>query len=721
MTTRCPRTPAPTRCSTRSTPSSARSPPPCTARCACWPAPAPARPGRSPTASPTACAPGVYQPAAGAGRHLHRPRRRRDARPAARARRRRACRRAPSTPPRCASCSTSGRRRVGGDAARAGRRTRPAGRRGRRAGCRLRLDRAARARPRRRDRVGQGHPDSSPTTTPPRRPPSRPRAPGRPRPDGRWPRLYAAYEEVKRDRGVIDFEDVLLLTVGMLDEHRATSPSRCAASTGTSSSTSTRTSARSSSGCSSCGSASRDDLCVVGDASQTIYSFTGASPELPARLPRRGTPAPAVVELVRDYRSTPQVVGLANRVAARRPAGRRRAGCELVAQRPAGPEPELRRATPTSRPRPPPSPPAIAAPDRRGHARQRDRRAVPHQRPVRGLRAGAGRRRHALPACAAASGSSTAPEVREAVVLLRGAARVRRRLATPLRPTVARDVLLGGGLDAAAARRRRRGPRALGVAGRAGRARRGPRRRRPRGATLARPRAPSSTSAPPPSTPRPSRASRSPRCTRPRAWSGTPSSWSALAEGMLPITVRRDRRGGRGGAPAALRRRHPGPRAAGPVLGRARARPGGRATRRPSRFLDGTAAVLGEAARSQPKRRKGAAGAGGRSASPQRTTCRTCGADLGTAKERNSGAARPARPRWTSGSSSGCASGGSRPARAAGVPAFVVFTDATLTAIAERVPADVGALARINGVGPAKLERYGADVLDLLKNFSDAE
>jgi DNA helicase-2/ATP-dependent DNA helicase PcrA len=60
-------------------------------------------------------------------------------------------------------------------------------------------------------------------------------------------------------------------------------------------------------------------------------------------------------------------------------------------------------------------------------------------------------------------------------------------------------------------------------------------------------------------------------------------------------------------------------------------------------------------------------------------------------------------------------------ARAAEVPAFVVFTDATLTAIAERVPNDAGSLAGINGIGPAKLERYGTDVLDLLKNFSDAE
>ena len=60
-------------------------------------------------------------------------------------------------------------------------------------------------------------------------------------------------------------------------------------------------------------------------------------------------------------------------------------------------------------------------------------------------------------------------------------------------------------------------------------------------------------------------------------------------------------------------------------------------------------------------------------------------------------------------------------ARAADVPAFVVFTDATLTAIAERAPSDVAGLARITGVGPAKLERYGAAVLDLLQEFSVSE
>ena len=49
------------------------------------------------------------------------------------------------------------------------------------------------------------------------------------------------------------------------------------------------------------------------------------------------------------------------------------------------------------------------------------------------------------------------------------------------------------------------------------------------------------------------------------------------------------------------------------------------------------------------------------------------------------------------------------------MPAFVVFTDATLASIAERMPADLPALARISGVGAVKLERYGAGVLGALR------
>jgi DNA helicase-2/ATP-dependent DNA helicase PcrA len=54
-------------------------------------------------------------------------------------------------------------------------------------------------------------------------------------------------------------------------------------------------------------------------------------------------------------------------------------------------------------------------------------------------------------------------------------------------------------------------------------------------------------------------------------------------------------------------------------------------------------------------------------------------------------------------------------ARAADVPAFVIFTDATLTAIAEAKPASLAELANVAGVGKAKLERYGEAVLELLR------
>src|SRR5699024_2687908 len=82
----------------------------------------------------------------------------------------------------------------------------------------------------------------------------------------------------------------------------------------------------------------RDDLTVVGDANQTIYSFTGATPEFLMGFSRR-FPDATVVRLQRDYRSTPQVVRLANEVIGR--AKGRLAGSKmaLIGQRPEGPEP----------------------------------------------------------------------------------------------------------------------------------------------------------------------------------------------------------------------------------------------------------------------------------------------------------------------------------------------------------------------------------------------
>jgi len=164
-------------------------------------------------------------------------------------------------------------------------------------------------------------------------------AANRPAPAGYDPpavaRLLAAYEDVKTERGVIDFEDVLLLTAAMVaqrrdvadqvrsqylhfvvDEYQDVSPLQQYLLDQW--------------------LGGRQELCVVGDPNQTIYSFTGASPEHLLTFTRTH-PRATRIELVRDYRSTPQVVTLANRLLV---AGRRRGEptpLQLVAQRPAGP------------------------------------------------------------------------------------------------------------------------------------------------------------------------------------------------------------------------------------------------------------------------------------------------------------------------------------------------------------------------------------------------
>ncbi|MDM1861656.1 ATP-dependent DNA helicase UvrD2, partial [Mycobacteroides abscessus] len=82
------------------------------------------------------------------------------------------------------------------------------------------------------------------------------------------------------------------------------------------------------------------DVTVVGDANQTIYSFTGATPQYLLGFSRR-FPDATVVRLERDYRSTPQVVSLANRLisaAQGRVAGSK---LQLIGQRPQGPAPRF--------------------------------------------------------------------------------------------------------------------------------------------------------------------------------------------------------------------------------------------------------------------------------------------------------------------------------------------------------------------------------------------
>jgi DNA helicase-2/ATP-dependent DNA helicase PcrA len=144
-------------------------------------------------------------------------------------------------------------------------------------------------------------------------------------------KIYTAYEDLKREQNLVDFEDLLLHTIGLLeteplvarevreryryfvvDEYQDVNPLQHRLLDGW--------------------LGERDDLCVVGDPEQTIYSFTGATSDY---LREFGTryPEAAVVRLVRNYRSTAQVLHLANRLAA--------GGGQLIAQRPDGPTPRL--------------------------------------------------------------------------------------------------------------------------------------------------------------------------------------------------------------------------------------------------------------------------------------------------------------------------------------------------------------------------------------------
>ena len=193
-------------------------------------------------------------------------------------------------------------------------------------------------------------------------------------------RVYRQYEEVKLAQGLTDFEDLLELTIRLYDsspEAGSTFRERYLAFTvdeyqdvnllqqtllerwlG-----------------------ERDELCAVGDDNQAIYGFTGASPSYLLALPGR-FPGTAVVRLEQNYRSTPQVLALANRLA---PA--------LRTELPPGPEPD-RAAGRVGRGR---GRPRRRADPRRGLPARGGRDPLPHERPARRLRAGAPRSGHPVP------------------------------------------------------------------------------------------------------------------------------------------------------------------------------------------------------------------------------------------------------------------------------------------------------------------------------------
>lgn len=549
---------------------------------------------------------------------------------------------------------------------------------------------------------------------------------GRPR-ESRDPaeiaQLYAAYEDLKRTRSVIDFEDVLLLTVAVLqdrhdvaeqvraqyqhfvvDEYQDVSPLQQRLL--------------------ELWLGDRDDLCVVGDASQTIYSFTGATPDhlLDFRVRHPGA---TVVKLVRDYRSTPQVVHLANGLLAQARGRAADHRLELVSQRPAGPEPvyteyadepaEAEGAARRIRELLDSGVPAaeIAVLFRTNSQSETYEQAladagVPYQ--LRG-----------------AERFFDRPEVRKAGSALRAAARFGGNDsllddAVDL-PSQVRAVLSGEGwtteppAGSGAVRERWESLAALvGLAQDFAAAR--------AGATLSDLVVELDERA---------GAQHAPTVqgvTLASLHSAKGLEWDVVflvgvAEGMMPITyaktdeqIEEERRLLYVGVTRARQRLH---------LSWALARsPGGRPNRRPSRFLKGLRPGSGAAggrmaaagAGGVEHGSRGGGGGGGGAAAPaprraRRTParCRVCGRTLTDAGEMKLMRCEGCPSDMDEGVYERLREWRAVQAERSGQPAFCVFTDKTLMAIAESVPEDERELARIPGVGMRKLNRYGSDVL----------
>lgn len=123
-------------------------------------------------------------------------------------------------------------------------------------------------------------------------------------------RLLDVYEDAKSERGVIDFEDVLVILCGMLQE-RSDVAAKVRAQYRHFVVDEFQDVSAIQRRLLDLWLGERHDVCVVGDVAQTIYSFAGADPAHLLDFPRRHRGA-RVLELRRDYRSTPQIVAVAN-------------------------------------------------------------------------------------------------------------------------------------------------------------------------------------------------------------------------------------------------------------------------------------------------------------------------------------------------------------------------------------------------------------------------
>lgn len=130
--------------------------------------------------------------------------------------------------------------------------------------------------------------------------------------------------------------------------------------------------------------------------------------------------------------------------------------------------------------------------------------------------------------------------------------------------------------------------------------------------------------------------------------------------------------------------------------------PGGRANRPASRFLAPLTDAGGAAVKRQAKRPKRVA------------NCRECGKPLDTGRERKVGRCVDCPASYDEEAFERLRTWRLHRAQEESVPAFVIFTDATLQLLAEQKPTDFTGLLRINGIGLSKAERFGDDVLQIL-------
>jgi DNA helicase-2/ATP-dependent DNA helicase PcrA len=447
----------------------------------------------------------------------------------------------------------------------------------------------------------------------------------------------------------------------------------------------------------------RDDLTVVGDANQTIYSFTAASPRYLLDFSRR-FPDATVVRLERDYRSTPQVVSLANRVidaAVGRVAGSK---LRLIGLRDPGPEPSFHEH---------PDEVAEAAAVAKSISRLVDAGTPPAEIAVLyRINAQSEVYEEALTEAGigyqvrGGEGFFSRQEIRQALLVLQRAAG--REGADGALPDVVRGLLEPLGLTTqppAGTRARERWEALSALAelvdeevaqrplldlpGLLTELRTRADARHPpvvQGVTLA-----------------------SLHAAKGLEWDavflvgltdGTLPISHALAHGEASAAVEEERRLLYVGITRA--RVHL-------TLSWALSRnPGGRQTRKPSRFLGGLAPRTRPGLAADKRRRnRGAAGSRQRCrmcnnplttpAAIMLRRCETCAVDIDDellARLKD----------WRL-----------RTAQELNVPAYVVFTDNTLIAIAELLPSDDAALVAIPGIGPRKLEQFGPDVLELVR------